>query len=627
MTGLAWVWVASAAALIGAVAAEVVLTARPGHGSFTARGALRWAGVYVSLAVAFGLGIGVAAGWVAAGQFYAGYLTEYSLSLDNLFIFYVIMGWFAVRPARQHRVLLLGIGLALVLRSALIVAGTAAVNRYGWLFYPLGGILLWTAIGLITSRPGHQPQEQPWLLSWLRRRVQPAGEEAGGYPIAWRGRRLVAGPMLLLALAIGVADVLFALDSIPAVFGITTSAYLIVACNAFALMGLRQVYVLLTRVLDRIVYLNSGLAIICAFIGIKLLLQAMRSSGARWAAVVPAWLSVIAVAAVLLLTVITSMLRTRRAARRVAEKPVVTTIPGNDTASVTRPLTAGERAVLERRFAVIDIDGNGVWQRDDYEQLTRQLCGTSAMPFIPRQDRPSLLGSAHCSTRCCGTWTPTATMRSPPMSSPPRRAAPSTTGPALTPLSAAPRTASSRWLTATATGCWTPGSMCCSPPCSGPAPSRLGGPSAGLTWTTMVSCTSRNSLSRSVSSSPAGTLPSPATSPSAASNLAGTADTAQQAAVNSADAAPGEIGDRDALLLHTPQSLAESLALDVRTGHEVLAVDPAGRTVAVREHATGRFYHEAYDTSPTRRRSGQPRTRSIWPAWSPATCSPAPGTC
>ena len=376
MTGLAWVWVASAAALIGAVAAEVVLTARPGHGSFTARGALRWAGVYVSLAVAFGLGIGVAAGWVAAGQFYAGYLTEYSLSLDNLFIFYVIMGWFAVRPARQHRVLLLGIGLALVLRSALIVAGTAAVNRYGWLFYPLGGILLWTAIGLITSRPGHQPQEQPWLLSWLRRRVQPAGEEAGGYPIAWRGRRLVAGPMLLLALAIGVADVLFALDSIPAVFGITTSAYLIVACNAFALMGLRQVYVLLTRVLDRIVYLNSGLAIICAFIGIKLLLQAMRSSGARWAAVVPAWLSVIAVAAVLLLTVITSMLRTRRAARRVAEKPVVTTIPGNDTASVTRPLTAGERAVLERRFAVIDIDGNGVWQRDDYEQLTRQLCGT-----------------------------------------------------------------------------------------------------------------------------------------------------------------------------------------------------------------------------------------------------------
>lgn len=376
MTGLAWAWVAPAAGLIIAVAAEVVLTGRPGHGSFTARRALRWAGVYLSLAVIFGLGVGLAAGWVAAGQFYAGYLTEYSLSLDNLFIFYVIMSWFAVPPARQHRVLLLGIGLALVLRSALIVAGAAAVNRYGWVFYPLGGILVWTAVGLITGRPGRQPQEQHTrLMSWLRRRALLAGEDHGGHLITWRGRRLVGTPMLLI-LAIGVADVLFALDSIPAVFGITTSAYLIVACNAFALMGLRQVYVLLTRVLDRIVYLNSGLAVICAFIGIKLLLQALHGSGVGWAAVVPARLSVIAVAAVLVITVAASAASTRRAARQAAEKPAVTTTPGNDTASVTRPLTAGERAVLERRFTVIDTDRNGVWQRNDYEQLTRRLCGT-----------------------------------------------------------------------------------------------------------------------------------------------------------------------------------------------------------------------------------------------------------
>ena len=117
-------------------------------------------------------------------------------------------------------------------------------------------------------------------MSWLRRRALPAGEDRRRPPDHLAGRRLVGIPMLLLILAIGVADVLFALDSIPAVFGITTSAYLIVACNAFALMGLRQVYVLLTRVLDRIVYLNSGLAVICAFIGIKLLLQALHGSGA-----------------------------------------------------------------------------------------------------------------------------------------------------------------------------------------------------------------------------------------------------------------------------------------------------------------------------------------------------------
>ena len=189
MTVPAWAWVAPAAGLIIVAAAEVVLTGRPGRSSFTARQALRWAGVYVSLAVIFGLGAGVAAGWVAAGQFYAGYLTEYSLSLDNLFIFYVIMSWFAVPPARQHRVLLLGIGLALVLRSALIVAGAAAVSRYGWLFYPLGAILVWTAIGLISGRPGRQPQEQPRLMSWLRRHVHPAGEDDGGHRIAWRGRR------------------------------------------------------------------------------------------------------------------------------------------------------------------------------------------------------------------------------------------------------------------------------------------------------------------------------------------------------------------------------------------------------------------------------------------------------
>ena len=370
MTVPAWMWAALAPGVIMVAAAEIVLTGRPGHGSFTARRALRWAGFYVLLAVVFGLGMGVAAGWVAAGQFYAGYLTEYSLSLDNLFIFYLIMSWFAVPPARQHRVLLLGIGSALVARSALIVAGTAAVSRYGWLFYPLGGILVWTAIGLISGWPGRQPQEQPRLMSWLGRYVQPAAMGDGGHLVAWRGRRLVARPVLLLALVIGVADVLFAFDSIPAVFGITTSAYLIVACNAFALMGLRQVYVLLARVLDRIVYFNTGLAVICAFMGIKLLLQALRGSGAGWAPAVPAWMSVIVVAAVLLITVIASTASTRRAARQAAGNPA------DDTDGRTRPLTAGERAVLERRFTVIDTDGNGVWQREDYEQLTRRLCGT-----------------------------------------------------------------------------------------------------------------------------------------------------------------------------------------------------------------------------------------------------------
>ena len=304
-----WVWVASAVALLTVIGAEITLTSRPGHEvmrsgaprASTVRRAAGWVGVYVALAVACGLAIAVTAGWVTAGQFFTGYLTEYSLSLDNLAVFAVIMAAFAVPPARQPRVLLLGIGLALAMRSAVIVAGAAALNRFGWLFYPLGGILIWTAIGLVSSSsawPGGQDGEHTRLASWLQRRLSRPGR--------------AVTPVLLAAVAIGLADVLFAVDSVSAVFGITTDAALVLACNVFALMGLRQLYVLVAGVLGRIVYLNAGLAVICAFVGVKLLLQALRGSGVSWAAPVPAWLSVTVIAAVLLATVLAGMTASRR---------------------------------------------------------------------------------------------------------------------------------------------------------------------------------------------------------------------------------------------------------------------------------------------------------------------------
>ena len=356
MTVPAWVWAASAGGLVAAVAAEIVLTGRPGRGSFTARQAIAWVAVYVSLAAACGLAIGVTAGWVTASQFYAGYLTEYSLSVDNLFVFAVLMTWFAVPPARQPRVLLLGIGLALALRSAVIVAGAAALNRYDWLFYPLGGILLWTAAGLIGSaRAGPERQAGPhtrltaWLQRrpWARGRARPDRANGTARSIGATGAT-GAAPMLLLAAMIGLADLLFAFDSIPAVFGITTSAALVVACNAFALMGLRQLYVLVAGVLSRISYLDAGLGVICAFIAVKLLLRAARGPGA--AELIPAWLSVLVVVAVLAVTFLAGVVAGRR------------------------PLSAGQRAMLERRFAVVDTDGNGMWQRDDGQLLTRLLC-------------------------------------------------------------------------------------------------------------------------------------------------------------------------------------------------------------------------------------------------------------
>jgi tellurite resistance protein TerC len=345
MTVPVWVWAVSAGSLIAAVATEIILTGRPGRGSFTARQAIGWVAVYVSLAAACGLALGVTAGWVTASQFYAGYLTEYSLSLDNLVVFAVIMTWFAVPPGRQPRVLLLGIGLALAMRSAVIVAGAAALNRFGWLFYPLGGVLLWTAAGLIASAragPERKAERHTRLTARLQRRRPWARGGAG--PTGPTG----SAPVLLLAAAIGLADLLFAFDSIPAVFGITTSAALVVACNAFALMGLRQLYVLVAGMLSRIVYLDAGLGVICAFIGVKLLLRAARGPGA--AALIPAWLSVLVVVAVLAVTFLAGVVAGRR------------------------PLRAGQRAMLERRFAVVDTDGNGVWQRDDGQLLTRRLC-------------------------------------------------------------------------------------------------------------------------------------------------------------------------------------------------------------------------------------------------------------
>ena len=254
MTDLAWAPAIPAAALVAVVAAEVALALRAGRGTLTARTAAGWAAAYASLAVLFGLATAISSGWTAAGQFYTGYLTEYSLSLDNLFIFYVIMTRLAVPSARQHRVLMAGIALALVLRSVLIVAGTTAISHAGWLFYPFGALLVWTAIGLIRGHGGQPGEEHTRLLSWLDRHAASAAPapsspaEPGGTVIQWSAR---PASLLVLAAAIGGADVLFAFDSIPAIFGITTSAKLIIACNVFALMGLRQLYVLLTRVIDR----------------------------------------------------------------------------------------------------------------------------------------------------------------------------------------------------------------------------------------------------------------------------------------------------------------------------------------------------------------------------------------
>jgi len=363
MADLGWVQAVPAAGLAAVAGAEVVLARRAGAAPMAVRTAARWAAAYASLAVLFGLATAVASGWTAAGQFYAGYLTEFSLSLDNLFVFYVIMSRLAVPAARQQRVLMAGIALALVLRTVLIVAGTAAISHAAWLFYPLGAFLLWTGAGLLRGHLGDtEGEEHARLLSWLERRAGRAARDPDDDTAAGAPARPGAVPMLVLAAAIGLADLLFAFDSIPAIFGITTSALLVVACNAFALMGLRQLYVLLTRVLGRLVYLNYGLAVICAFIGVKLLLEALAGSGVHWVPDIPAWLSLLVVVTVLLVTVVASLYGASRATGTPA------------AAGSTGPLTSGQRTMLSRRFAILDANRDGTWQLADYEQQARALC-------------------------------------------------------------------------------------------------------------------------------------------------------------------------------------------------------------------------------------------------------------
>ena len=218
-------------------------------------------------------------GQAYAGQFYAGWLTEYSLSLDNLFVFVIIMSRFKVPASAQQTVLLIGILLALFFRSIFIVLGAAAIARYSWVFYFFGAFLVYTAWKLASHGEDDDDDFKENAVLRLVRRVVPTSDDYDGVKL----RTTVDGvklftPMLVVMVAIGTTDVLFALDSIPAIFGLTKEPYLVFAANAFALMGLMQLYFLLGGLLDRLVYLSMGLAVILGFIGVKLILEALHTN-------------------------------------------------------------------------------------------------------------------------------------------------------------------------------------------------------------------------------------------------------------------------------------------------------------------------------------------------------------
>ncbi len=287
---------------------------------------LREAGAWTVFFLALAVGFAVLVGWVwggsYAGQFVAGWLTEYSLSVDNLFVFAILMSRFAVPRQLQQTVLLVGIILALVFRGAFIAAGAALIASFSWVFFLFGAFLVYTAITL--ARHGQQDETDIKDNAALRlvRRVLPTTADYHGTRLTVRegGRRLVT-PMLLVIVAIGTTDVLFALDSIPAIFGLTRQPYLVFTANVFALMGLRQLYFLLAGLLDRLVYLSLGLAVILAFIGVKLVLEALHENSLPFlngghpieaVPLVPTGASLGAAVLTLAVTTVASLLRGRR---------------------------------------------------------------------------------------------------------------------------------------------------------------------------------------------------------------------------------------------------------------------------------------------------------------------------
>ncbi|MFB6548859.1 TerC family protein [Streptomyces sp. NPDC056405] len=314
-------WVLTVVGLAALIGADFFIGRKPHDVSIKEAGI--WTAVWIALAALFGIGLFVFGGGQPAGEFFAGYITEKSLSVDNLFVFILIMAKFAVPTQYQQRVLLIGVLVALILRTIFIAAGAAIIANFSWVFYIFGAFLIYTAWKLIQEARADEDDEEfeeNKLLKAAERRFGVADRYHGTKLwIEENGKRIMT-PMLVVMLAIGTTDVLFALDSIPAIFGLTQDPYIVFTANAFALMGLRQLYFLLGGLLRKLVHLSYGLSVILGFIGIKLVLHALHESGVHVPEIsIPVSLGVIC--SVLIVTTITSL----RASKKQAEAEAAAT--------------------------------------------------------------------------------------------------------------------------------------------------------------------------------------------------------------------------------------------------------------------------------------------------------------
>jgi tellurite resistance protein TerC len=314
-----WVWWVTLAVTVVIFTFDLVIVGRRPHEP-SMKECAAYLSLYVGMAVIFGLGVLWTSGGTYAGEFYAGWLVEYSLSIDNLFIFIIIMSKFAVPRELQQYTLMVGIVMALVMRAIFIAVGAAAIEQFSWVFYVFGAFLIYTAIKLAKEGPEDEDEyEENRLVLFVERRF-PATKDWHGKKlfIKENGSRLIT-PLLIVILTLGSTDLLFALDSIPAIFGITKEPYLVLTANIFALMGLRQLYFLIGGLLERLVYLSYGLAFLLAFIGVKLIFHALHENEVPfinggeplhydWLEI-PIWLSLTVIVGTLVVTAVVSLMK------------------------------------------------------------------------------------------------------------------------------------------------------------------------------------------------------------------------------------------------------------------------------------------------------------------------------
>jgi tellurite resistance protein TerC len=271
------VWVLTLVGIIGLMLFDFFFHVRRAHVPSIPEAA-RWTALYVSIAVLFGFGVWLFGGADMGTEYFAGYVTEEALSVDNLFVFLLLLGSFKVPRADQQKVLLVGIAVSLIARTGFIFLGAALINSFAWVFYLFGLILLITAGNLLRTESRDEEQPENIIIRLARRVLRTSDTYDGDKLFTVQDGRRVMTPMLLVMVAIGGTDILFALDSIPAIFGLTQNVYLVFTATAFSLLGLRQLYFLIDGLLDRLVYLSFGLAAILALIGVKLVLHAMHQN-------------------------------------------------------------------------------------------------------------------------------------------------------------------------------------------------------------------------------------------------------------------------------------------------------------------------------------------------------------